>query len=176
VELSDKKATLPVLGGRLPVRDTGVTVAARYANDHAAAGCVATHGRGKVYAWGFMPMLAYGQLAGFKPTTLEETWPAEPRALVKGPLDAASVTLAARADVPVVEASLLSGEKGSALVLVNYTYRPIDSLSVELRLPPEAVGKAVSTDGKPVTVEKTRGGVRLRLALEWTDIVLLPKP
>jgi hypothetical protein len=94
---------------------------------------------------------------------------------VKGPLDAASVRLAAKADVPVVEASLLSGEKGAALVLVNYTYRPIDSLSVEMRLPPDAVGEAVSTEGKAVAVEKTAGGVRLRLPLEWTDVVVLPK-
>jgi hypothetical protein len=176
VELSDTKGTLPVLGCRLPVRESGVTVTGRFDDDHEAACGVAARGNGKVYAWGFMPMLAYGQLAGFKPTTLEEKWPAEPRALVKGPLDAASIGLAARPDVPVVEASLLSGEKGAALVLVNYTYQPIDSLSVELRLPPEAVGKVVSTDGKPVAVEKTAAGVRMRLPLEWTDVVLLPKP
>jgi hypothetical protein len=38
------------------------------------------------------------------------------------------------------------------------------------------VGKVLSTEGKPVTVQKTPGGVRLRLPLEWTDVVVLPKP
>jgi hypothetical protein len=176
LDLAGNAATLPVLGCRLPLRETGPTVIGRCADDGASAVGMATYGGGKVYAWGFMPMLAYGQLANFQPTTLEEKWPAEPRDLVELPLEAASVSLAARADVPVVEASLLTGEKGSALVLVNYTYQPIDSLSVELRLSPSAVGKAVSAEGKPVAFEKTAAGVRLRLPLEWTDIVLLPKP
>lgn len=167
--------SLPVIGCRLPLRKQDTPLLARFDDDQSPAGAVAAHGKGKVFAWGFMPMLAYGQLANFQPTTLEEKWPPGPRALVKLPLDAAGVTPVAKADAPVVEASLLTGDKGAVLVLVNYTYQPVETLTVDLRLPPASVTTAVSTEGKSVQVEKTPSGVRLRLPLEWTDIVILPR-
>jgi hypothetical protein len=147
-------------------------VLARFADDDALAGEVATHGKGNVIALGFLPMLAYAQGAGFKPERLEEKWPEPPRRLARLALDAADITPVAKCDKPVVETSLLTGDKGSALVLVNYTYQPIDALTVELKLS-HPVARAVSTDGREVSVEKTATGVRLRLPLEWTDIVLL---
>ena len=64
---------------------------------------------GEKFRLGFLPMLAYGQLANFKPTTLEEKWIAEPRDIVKMALDTAKITPVAKADVPVVETSLLTG-------------------------------------------------------------------
>jgi hypothetical protein len=123
---------------------------------------------------GFMPMLAYGQMAGFKPTTLEEKWPAEPRELVNVPLTLAKVSPAAKASTPVVETSLLTGPDGSALVLANYTYQPIKSLTVDLKLS-RRVKRAVSTEGSKARLQKTAQGVRLELPLEWTDIILLPR-
>jgi hypothetical protein len=45
-------------------------------------------GGGKVVALGFLPMLAYAQGAGFKPTTLEEKWPEPPRRFAQLALDA----------------------------------------------------------------------------------------
>jgi len=110
--------------------------------------------------------------AGFKPETLEEHWPAGPRELVKLALDAAKATPAARCDVPVVEASLLAGDKGCAVVLANFTYRPIEALTVDVTLP-RPVTRATSSEGVEVTMEPTPDGVRLRLPLAWTDIVLL---
>ena len=117
-------------------------------------------------------MLAYGQLAGFKKTKLSEKWPAEPRRILQQVLDRAGVKPVARTDVPVVETSLLAGPKASALVLVNYTYEPVASLSVELRSP-VPIKKATSLEHGPITLQNTEAGVRLVLPLEWTDIVLL---
>ena len=75
---------------------------------------------------------------------------------------------------PVVEASLLTGPEGSALVLVNYTYQPIPALKIQLPVIPP-FRQAVSTEGVKVEVRRTQTGAELTLPLEWTDIVLLPK-
>jgi hypothetical protein len=140
--------------------------------DGSPAGAVINYGSGKVIGLGFLPMLAYGQGAGFKPDTLEEKWPDSPRWLVKLALDAGKVIPVAQCDRPVVETSLLTGDKGSALILVNYTYQPVPSLVIDLKLT-RPVTRATSTEGVAIQVEKTNGGVRLHLPLHWTDVVLL---
>jgi hypothetical protein len=61
---------------------------------------------------------------------------------------------------------------GSAVVLVNYTYEPVDALTVELKLD-KPVTRATSTEGVEVKLEKTEDGVRLQLPLKWADIVVL---
>ncbi len=117
-------------------------------------------------------MLAYGQGANFKPTTLEEKWPENPRRIVEIALESAQIAPAARCDKPVVETSLLTGEKGSAVVLANYTYQPIENLVIDVKLPTPPT-RALSVEGSPVTLEKTGDGVRLKTALKWTDIIIL---
>ena len=77
--------------------------------------------------------------------------------------------------VPVVEASLLTGPQGSAVVLVNHTYKPIPKLRIVLA----SMGpfrSALSTEGVNVAVTQTTAGVELQMPLEWTDIVVLEKP
>jgi hypothetical protein len=166
---------LPVLGCRIPMSDHGKALAT-FVDTSSRAGAVVDYGKGKVFGWGFMPMLAYAQLAGFKPETLEEHWPQLPRQIVKLALDAGGITPVVRADADVVEGSLLTGEAGAAIVLANYTYQPIAELAVDVSLPADASFKdPVSTEGKPVKAERTPQGIRLHLPLEWTDIVLLPK-
>lgn len=164
---------LPVLGVRLNLRANVARPLATF-DDGTPAGASLRYGRGQVIALGFLPMLAYAQGANFKPVTLEEKWPAAPRELVQMALRAADVTPAAKASVPVVETSLLSGANGSALVLANYTYQPIKALTVDVKLS-QPVKHAVSTEGKPVRMQAISGGVRLTLPLEWTDIVLLQR-
>jgi hypothetical protein len=164
---------LPVLGCRLTLRPDPAAPLATF-TDGTPAGRLARYGRGRVLGLGFLPMLAYGQGAGFRPRTLEETWPAEPRELVHKALDEAGVVPVARAAEPVVETGLLAGPKADALVLANYTYHPILSLAVEVKLD-HPVRSAVSAEGVPVRMEPTPAGVRLSLPLEWTDLVLLER-
>lgn len=78
----------------------------------------------------------------------------------------------ARASEPVVETGLLAGPRTSALVLVNYTYKPLGKLTVDLNWP-AAIRRVVSREGVSVQNESLPGGTRLTLPLEWTDIVLL---
>ncbi len=170
VQLKSEQFELPVLGCRVPMRED----LQRWASfaDGTPAGAVVTYGKGQIIALGFMPMLAYGKLASFKPTTLEEKWPAGPREIIGMPLEAAKVKPVAAANVPVVETSLLTGPKGSVLVLANYTYQPIDSLAVDVTLS-GPVSKAVSTEGVTLRMTQTVNGVRLELPLKWTEMVVL---
>ena len=165
-----QESELPVLGCRAPVRGDGQLLA-RYA-DGSPAGTKVSYGKGCIYGLGFMPMLAYGQLAGFKPTTLEEKWPAAPRDLLRLPLQSARVKPVAAANVPVVETSLLSGKAGAVLVLANFTYQPIGMLGIDVTTP-GTITRAISTEGAPVKLQKTADGIHLDLPLEWTDLVIL---
>jgi len=162
---------LPVLGHRHSLRPDQGTVIGTF-DDGGAAAVVREHERGRVLYLGFLPMLAYGQLAGFKPTTLEENWPEAPRRLVKWGLDNAGVQPAVQTDVPVVEATLLDGPNGAVVVLANFTYQPVEKLTVRVRLARPITGVR-SVGAGDVPFEATEGGVTFSLPLEWTDLVVL---
>lgn len=170
VTIDSKEFELPVLGVRCPMSESQHDIA--HFADGSVAGSIHNYGKGNVIAVGFMPMLAYGQGAHFKPDTLAEVWPAEPRELIQIPLTAADITPVADCDTPVVETSLLSGEHGSALILVNYTYKNLDSITIEVKSS-QRIKEATSNDGKKIQMTPTPQGVRLTLPLEWTDIVVL---
>ena len=172
VSFQNQAFELPAIGSRIEMRQTEKPFAVF--TDGKTAGTSISYGRGKIIAVGFMPMLAYGKTAEFKPTTLAEKWKPEARSVIKIALDAAQITPVAASDMPVVETNLLTGKNGSALVLANYTYRPISSLTIDVKLS-EPVKQAVSVEGSKVEFEKTKDGVRLKLPLKWTDIILLKK-
>jgi hypothetical protein len=181
LDLPDTKVRLPVIGGMVKIPEprrgiwgSGVTVLGRFDQGGGIASAMAKRGGGYVYVNGFFPMLAYGQMAGFKPTTLEEVWPSGPRSLVRMPLKQAKIQPVAEADWDVVETNLLTGPKGSCVVLVNYTYKAIGKLTVTVRVK-HPVTRAWSTEGVPVKIVETLkdGGVRIELPLDLTDIVVL---
>lgn len=171
INLNGRKFNLPVIGNRLDMPKSEKPFAT-FA-DGKTAGQIITYERGQIIAVGFMPMLAYGQLANFKPTTLEEKWTPEPREIIKTALDAARIEAVVKTDAPVVEADLLTGANGSALVLANYTYQPIKTLTIDVKIA-HTVKEAVSTEGESILMTKLSPGVvRLKLPLKWTDIILL---
>lgn len=171
VNINQQSFNLPVLGSRLNLTENTKKFAA-FA-DGKTAGTMTNYGQGQIVAVGFMPMLAYGQLANFKPTTLEEKWTPEPRMIIKMPLEAAKIVPVAEANVPVIETNLLTGTEGSAIVLANYTYQPIKELTVDIKLA-KPFKQAISIEGKQVKIQKLNDGkVRLQLPFEWTDIILL---
>jgi len=58
------------------------------------------------------------------------------------------------------------------VVLVNYTYEPVDDLEVTVRT--ERTPKtARSVERGEVALEATDDGARLHLPLDWTDLVVL---
>lgn len=170
VNINQKSFSLPVIGSRLNLSDKGQKFA-EFA-DGRTAGTITNYGKGQIITVGFMPMLAYGQLANFKPSTLEEKWTSEPREIIKLALEAGKIVPVAEANVPVVETNLLTGNEGSAIVLANYTYQPIKSLTIDLPSV-KPFKQAISIEGKQIKVERLNGKVRLHLPLDWTDIILL---
>jgi hypothetical protein len=171
VNLNQQTFNLPAVGSRLNLLEN----TKRFATfaDGKTAGTITNYGQGQIIAVGFMPMLAYGQLANFKPTTLEEKWTPEPRAIIKMPLEAAKISPAIEANVPVVETNLLTGNEGSVIVLANYTYQPIKDLMIDVQIS-KPFKQAVSIEGKIVKVQKLENGkVRLQLPLDWTDMIIL---
>lgn len=171
VSLKDGSGLLPVIGCRLDLRP-GLDPACVWAvyEDGRTAGASVRYGKGTVVAAGFLPGLAYSPFKVGQ-TTLDEVWPEWPRRVMALPLAHAfqpAVTLSE----PVVEASLLTGAGGSALVLVNHTYRPVARLKVGLAsIHPFRAAR--STEGANVAIARRGNGAELELPLEWTDIVLL---
>ena len=183
---------LPVLGIRLDVREPSQqSDEARFA-DGKSASKAAHHGGGEVIAVGFMPGLAYSPFKVGQ-TTLDEEWPSAPRdtprpvSIRRAELGDVSSTDPRAvvctnpdrvlADWPI-DSSLLTGPEGSAIVLVNHGYKPIRRLRISLK-PPHPVGTAISTEGVKVELKRPvaeAGNTTLEMPLEWTDIVLLPKP
>lgn len=170
INLNGKTFNLPAIGARLDLKES-VPPFAKFA-DGKIAGTQVSYGSGKIIAVGFLPMLAYGQLANFKPTTLEEKWTDEPRSIIKTALEAAEISPAITTNTPVVEANLLTEADGAAVVLANYTYQPISSLTVDVKLA-KSFSKVISTEGVRIKTSKLPDGrTRLVLPLKWTDIIL----
>ena len=170
INLPNQIFDLPVIGSRIEMQPNSKPFAVF--SDGKTAGAVVPYGRGQIVAAGFMPMLAYGRLAGFKPTTLEENWQPEARSIIKIALDAAAISPVAASDAPVVETNLLTGTNGAAIVLANYTYRPIKSLTIDVKIS-TPVKQAVSVEGSLIKMERLKDKIRLQLPLDWTDIILL---
>lgn len=163
--------TLPALGHVHRCRaDQGEQVGTFDSGD--ACAVVREHGRGRTLYLGFLPMLAYGQGANFQPRTLEEKWPEAPRRIVAWALQQAGVTPVVSTDVPVVEASLLRGGKGAVVLLANFTYQPIPSLTVTIRGAGN-VSSARSVEHGDIALGRIDGGVQVQLPLDWTDILVL---
>ncbi len=163
--------TLPVLGSRLDI-NSGLTPFGWF-EDGKIAGASTSYGKGKIIAIGIMPMLAYGQSANFKRTTLEEKWRSEPRSIIRKPLLEAAFEPIIRSDTAVVDTSFLQGPKGDAVVLVNYLYSPLKSLKLDIRTE-KRYSQATSANGGPVKIlSQTGGRVQIEVPLDWTDIIIL---
>ncbi len=171
IDVNGKTINLPVIGVRLDL-NKNLQSFAKFA-DGKTAGAVTPYGKGQIIAVGFMPMLAYGKLADFKPETLEEKWKPEPRQIIEKSLELAKIDPVIKTNIPVVETNLLTGTNGSAIVLANYTYQPINSLMIDVKIA-KPVKSATSVEGKTVKIVKQANGrVTLELPLDWTDIIIL---
>lgn len=171
VNINQKTFNLPAIGSRLNLSESTKKFAT-FA-DGKTAGTITNYGQGQIIAVGFMPMLAYGQLANFKPTTLEEKWISEPREIIKLPLETAKISSVIETNVPVVETNLLTGSEGSVIVLANYTYQPIKDLTIDVQIS-KPFKQAVSIEGKEIKTQKLENGkMRFQLPFEWTDMIIL---
>ena len=122
---------------------------------------------------GACPAIAYAKEAKFVPRELKEKWPAEHRDLICSMARKRAIPPVVELSHPVVEAGVCDSPAGTALVLANFTYEPIEELTVRIDLPRPcksvrsvAHGSlAFSSAGQPLTTECS-------LPLGLNDIVL----
>jgi hypothetical protein len=138
-----------VIGDRARLTPTtGVAIATF--RDGAAAAVENRFGRGTATLVGTCPGIAYVKEAGFQPRELRERWPPELRGIIARP--AAGVPRLVGLSHPVVEAGVFDADAGTALVLANFTYEPIERLTVRLPVP-----------RRPTSIRSTEQG-----DLSWT--------
>ncbi|NQT86882.1 hypothetical protein HQ560_08970, partial [bacterium] len=162
-------ATQGVLGVQVSLVPAGGQVTARFSN---GAPAVVAHslGKGKSIYTGACPAIAYAKEAKFVPRELKEKWPAAQRGFING-LARQTVPRLVESSHPVVEAGVYDSERGTAVILANFTYEPIEDLEITLRLP-KAVKSVRSVEKGPLRFSVSDGKVTTSLELGLNDIIL----
>ena len=152
-------------------------------NDGRPAAVVNDAGKGKAVYLGACPGLSYLKDAGFVPTELKERYPALQRRLITAPAVARGASRLVELSEPVVEAGVFDAPDGTAVVLGNFTYEPIGSLTARV---PSARSvrrvRSVEQGEVPFAVEPASAALQSQgyphvvvfaLSLALNDIVLL---
>jgi hypothetical protein len=157
--LVGEPAAFGVLGVKVSFTPTSGQVIGRFKGSAPAA---VTHefGSGKALYVGACPGLSYLKDAGFVPAELKERYPPVQRRVLTGLAASRGVARLAELSHPVVEAGLYDAPAGTALVLANFTYRPIERLTVRVPL------------AKPVQVVRSADHGRLEFTAEPASAAL----
>jgi hypothetical protein len=152
--LLGEPATFGVLGVRVTFTPGGSQIIGRFKRNNAPAAVVNQFGSGKAVYVGACPGLSYLKDAGFVPAELKERYPVAQRRLLTGVAAARGAVRLVDLSHPVVEAGVYDAAPGTALILANFTYRPIEALTVRVPLP------------KPVQVVRSVEHGPLRFTME----------
>ena len=149
----------------------------------APAAVMQDFGRGKAVYVGACAGLSYLKDAGFVPAELKERYPPLQRRVLAGLAAARGVARLVELSHPVVEAGLYDAPAGTALVLANFTYRPIEGLTVRVPLAkPVQVVRSVEHGPLRFTEERAAPALRVQgyhsvavftTRLGLNDIILL---
>jgi len=176
---SDGPATVGVLGTKVRFSPAAGKVAGTF-RDGSPAVVANTFGKGRALYVGACPGLSYIKDARFVPRELKEQWPAGTRRFINGPARRAGVPRLVRLSHPVVEAGLYETPHATALVLANFTYKPIGALRVRLRVPHEVRsvrsverGPVAFTVGREPPAAGIGRTVSFTMPLGLNDIVLI---
>lgn len=169
-------ATEPVaaIGTKVPVtlpEGGAATTLATFA-DEAPAVVESCHGQGRCRYVATLPGLAYGQTAKRVPGKIETGYREPQRKLITGFALEAGIDLPVTCSVPMVEADLLESDRGTGLVLANYTGRPqpqVD-LSVAVSAKPRIV-RSAERGRIPFRYDRKTKRVAISLPLEVVDFV-----
>jgi hypothetical protein len=121
-----------VVGIKAKIETTGGKVEATYKKDNSPAFVSNSFGNGHAFYFAGTPGISYIKDAKFVPADLAEQWPEAQRKFLTQFIEQAGVLPHVKLSHAVVEAGLYEIEKKLALVLANFTYKPIESLSVEI--------------------------------------------
>lgn len=178
---------------------SGDEVLANYADGQPAV-IKSKVGKGTVYSVGFLPGLSYikpavdarhkiqnlgniNKTPAVQPTPqqaeiLERSYnvweyPDAIREFLLTPVRDAKVNPPVTCDVPLVDAVLMTADKGSVLVLANYTLKPLDNIELTVRTP-KPVKRVESVHHGVLKTERVGTNVlRFKLPLESSDYIKL---
>jgi hypothetical protein len=180
--LLGEPGTFGVLGVRITFTPTTGQVIGRF-KENAPAAALNDFGSGKAIYVGACPGLSYLKDAGFVPLELKERYPLAQRRILTALAGARGVARLAELSHPVVEVGAYDAPAGTALVLANFTYRPIEALTVRVPLakPVRGVrsverGPLAFTEEPASPVLRGQGYVSVavfKTHLELNDIILL---
>ncbi|MCM8763907.1 MAG: beta-galactosidase trimerization domain-containing protein [Candidatus Omnitrophica bacterium] len=101
-----------------------------------------------------------------------EPWnyPQQYRDLICLPVFETRIDLPVRCSHPLVDAVMMDSEKGSVLVLSNYTFQPIKNLQIEV-IPKKQVRKVESVHCGPLSFSLRAGRLKFSVPLRETDFI-----
>jgi hypothetical protein len=132
---ADAKVSFGAIGIKIPIDAAPTANVAGKFGDGSPAIVRNNFGRGQAVYAATCPGISYAKDAKFVPSELKENWPAVQREFINLEAKRAKASRLVELSHPVVEAGLYDAKAGTALVLANFTYKPIKGLKVTLRLP-----------------------------------------
>jgi hypothetical protein len=120
-----------VIGLKVKIRTDGGVASGGF-EDGSPAVVTHTYGKGRTLYIASTPGISYIKDAKFVPKQLAEKWPAPHRTLINNTAHRSAATQPIVLSHPVVEAGVYEAPHGIAVVLANFTYEPIDDLTVAL--------------------------------------------
>ena len=123
-----------VVGVKVYFAPSSAKVVGAFGDGTLPAVAMATFGRGRSVYLAACPGVSYLKAAKFVPDGLKEKYPATERQLISALARARGAARLVELSHPVVEAGVYDAQKGTALVLANFTYKPIADLTVRLPL------------------------------------------
>ena len=176
-------AEFGVIGVKAAMHLRGASVKGTFVSDGAPALLEHRFGKGRALYFAATPGISYIKEAKFVAKALAEKWPAEyRRALTQFAAEAGAAPLVTLSQA-VIEAGLYDAPTGTALILANFTYKPIASL--EVQLPTRAAVTSVKSLAQGAIAFKTEPApspwkeegyqhlLRFALPLGEDDIVIL---
>ena len=126
-------AKFGALGVKVRMKPTTARVIGHF-GDGTPAAAINSFGKGKGVYFAACPGLSYLKDAHFVAAELKERYPATQRRLLQAFAAARGVPRLVELSAPVVEAGVYDAPTGAALVLANFTYQPIEKLTVRVPL------------------------------------------
>lgn len=171
---------MPALGPitPLPVDEAKAEAVAVFRSNGRFAVSRRRHGQGTAVGYGFFPGALYHRSADRSRTTrLPAGWGATQRAAAVAPARIAGAARPVQLDVPGVEACRLDRKIGgappSAIVLLNWTGRPVRSVEVTVPNTSARRARSVQRGQLQVSSSPAAGVLRLSLPLDDVDVLLL---
>ena len=181
-DAADARVAFGVIGAKVCFRPSGAIVTGTF-RDGSPAVVENAFGKGRSLYVGACPAISYAKDAKFVPSELKEKWPHGQRGFITSLAEQRRVPRPVELSHPVVEVGVYDSEAGTAIVLANFTYEPIQDLKLTVQVPKRRrtvrsvergplpftvaeAGKAASSAGYPDKVTFT-------LDLGLNDIIMI---